>query len=1245
MPKRARTKTVRRYKSTNKPRHKRWRPWRQQDTSPENSSSESSCEEIKYKSGKAPTPFIMENIITAKADIIPLFDPENEMFVSQWINKIEQLASIHNWTDTIKSYFMQSRLTGMAKVWHSSLQHYDMTWEEWKKQLLEAFPRNIDFVESLREMLAKRKTPIESMTQYFYNKNAMLTRLEISGEKAVACLIDGLPMHMRPPARAGNYSNPSELYSKFLSVMEEIKPKSTQTSRQASFNPTIDQQSELKEVRKPILCFLCQGTGHTVRRCPKNSYNNKSPCPHCGKHGHLPERCWYKPGTSQSATVSTSTLNEKQETVNLLSELNSDTPVCYRPYRLSMPEKSIVRDKIDDLLKNNIIRESSSAYASPIILVRKKGGDYRLCVDYRKLNSMTVKDKYPLPVIEEQVEKLSGKRFFSTLDLSQGFYQIPLHKDSIPKTGFVTPEGHYEFIRMPFGLANSPCVFQRLMDKILGALRFETVLPYIDDILIPSVTEEQGLETLKIVLEIIRDAKLTLNIEKCTFLESEIEYLGYEISEKGIRPGHKKIEAVTKYKEPCNIHELRMFLGLTSYFRKFVKNYAILSHDLYQLLKKNRPWEWGPQQQTTFDLLKRILTDRPLLALYNPKAKTEVHTDASSKGIAGILLQKSNGVLRPVAYYSRKTTKEEALYHSFELETLAVVDSLKRFRIYLAGIQFKVITDCVAVRQTFEKKDLLPRVARWWLSIQEYNMDIEHKPGLSHKHVDALSRTPVNTIEVLVLDILDWVVCLQNRDSTIGVIKHKLENNVTDPDIANNYVLQDNKLYRKIINDQLRLVIPKAARWNIMRKYHDDIGHPGLKRCDEIVKDNCWFPRMTRFIKKYVNACIDCLYKRGQYGKPEGNLHPIQKIAEPMDTKKASAYMKKRFDEKRRKPTEYKIGDLVLWKGAQGKNKESVRKLKEKFSGPYKIKKVLGNDRYLIVSIKGLKGYKNYQATVASDALRRFVEDNGSDTDSSESQLDPTDWGWKLVDNTLEPVQTLLSPAPEILLNTIFCNCKKGCSAKCGCKKVGLFCSLACTNCQGRSCSNVESLTEEDSCDSYEDTSPLTQFTCTQNEEEEEREEFDEQPLLPASHSVMMAARGFGRVIAIFLCVAVCVEGYPSGSTSLTDSLNLFSKILLEPFLKKYGSPHYSSGIIKIATARGNRQLYYGQNDYSNKMLYGGPIMDLDCRETLLFTKLRRDGSAWGDNFHVYSLEWTPGNILSSFTLNYLMLLLKLMNF
>ncbi|KAJ2941659.1 hypothetical protein O0L34_g10454 [Tuta absoluta] len=297
---------------------KRWRPWRPQEDGQVDDQQESE----KFESGES-LPCIL-SAVTAKADIIPIFDPEkNDLESAQWLNKIEQLGAIHNWSDKMKSYFMQARLSGMAKVWHSSLHNYEFTWNQWKKQLLDAFPQRFDFVESLRDMLNKRKAPAENMTQYFYSKIAMLNKLEITGAKAVACIIDGLPPFMKAPARAGNYSTPSELYSKFLTVMSDNKPRLHPVV--SSFQSKVREENSdllpIKDQKKPFVCFLCNEAGHSVRRCPKNSVLAKPCCSHCGKSGHPPEKCWFKPSGSTSTAAPAGT-SAKPETVHVINEVN-----------------------------------------------------------------------------------------------------------------------------------------------------------------------------------------------------------------------------------------------------------------------------------------------------------------------------------------------------------------------------------------------------------------------------------------------------------------------------------------------------------------------------------------------------------------------------------------------------------------------------------------------------------------------------------------------------------------------------------------------------------------------------------------------------------------------------------------------------------------------------------------------------------------------------------------------------------
>lgn len=586
-------------------------------------------------------------------------------------------------------------------------------------------------------------------------------------------------------------------------------------------------------------------------------------------------------------------------------ELNSQRPVVYRPYRLSHHEREKVRTMIDEMLEAGIVRESTSEYSSPILLVRKKDGSFRLCVDYRLLNSVTIKERYPIPIIEDEIARLSGQGCFITLDLASGYYQVPIAEQSKHLTSFVTPDGQYEFNRMPFGLANAPAVFQRMINAVLGSARFNKAAAYIDDVLIFGRDCSECLERLEEILNMIEKANLTLNLSKCDFLRDKIDYLGYEISAKGVRPGEKKILSVQNFPRPENVHNVRQFLGLASYFRKFTKGFAQIASPLSKLLKKNVAWEWGDSQEKAFEALKVRLIERPTLAIYDPTAEIELHTDASRLGVGGILLQRhaSSGIddLHPIAYYSRQTSPEEKNFHSYELETLAVVASLRKFRVYLLGKEFKIVTDCSALRSTFSKRDLIPRIARWWLMLQEFNCTIEYRPGPKMNHVDALSRNPplepVDTVpsleeqypSVMSISGEDWLQTLQLGDSELCRIKDILSSGLNEKGLQylrENYTIKDNKLFRCLGGDQndCRWVVPKGARWQLCRMNHDDIGHFGFEKTLERLRRNYWFPKMTRFVRKYVDACVQCAYAKNKTHAREGLLHPIEKIEKPFHT-------------------------------------------------------------------------------------------------------------------------------------------------------------------------------------------------------------------------------------------------------------------------------------------------------------------------------------------------------------------------
>ncbi|CAK1578755.1 unnamed protein product [Parnassius mnemosyne] len=454
---------------------------------------------------------------------------------------------------------------------------------------------------------------------------------------------------------------------------------------------------------------------------------------------------------------------------------------------------------------------------------------------------------------------------------------------------------------MPFGLANAPAVFQRMMNRVVSPTRAEGATAYIDDVLIYGRDVEECLMRLENVLQLLEGANLTLNLAKCEFLMDKIDYLGYEISAAGVRPGNKKIRCVLDFPCPIDQHTVRQFLGLVGYFRKFIRNFAILANPLTKLLTKNARWTWTYEQEEAFKSLKDKLTDRPILAIYDPTSETELHTDACKLAVGGVLFQSScsSHTLRLVAYYSRKTSPEEKHFHAYELEALAVVCSLKKFRVYLLGLKFKIISDCNALRSTFSKRDILPRVARWWLLIQEFQCTVEYRPGTRMTHVDALSRNPISDNEnsevlvhypsVMTISNEDWLHTLQLGDTELCRIRNVLSSDV-DVEvlkyIKDNYLIKDNKLYRYLDGDvkNIRWVVPKGARWQLCRMNHDDIGHFGVEKTLERIKKSYWFSKMSRFVKKYVNACIECAYAKKNNSTKEGYLYPIEKVEVPFHT-------------------------------------------------------------------------------------------------------------------------------------------------------------------------------------------------------------------------------------------------------------------------------------------------------------------------------------------------------------------------
>lgn len=559
--------------------------------------------------------------------------------------------------------------------------------------------------------------------------------------------------------------------------------------------------------------------------------------------------------------------------------LKDNQLIQFGPRRLSFADKLKVRETLDDLLDRGIIRNSKSEYSSPIVLTRKKNGEVRMYVDYRALNKVIARDNYPLPVIEDQLDTLRGKRFYSTLDLKNGFYHVAMSPDSVKYTSFVTPMGQFEFVQMPFGLKVGPQCFQRFINEVLSdLLKTGTVVVYMDDIFVANEDLASHLDTLRKVFTVLVDNKLELRLDKCSFLCTEIEYLGYKINFEGLRPTDRGVAAVQNFPEPRTVKEVQSFLGLASYFRKFISGFSVVAKPLHNLLKKDVSFTFGQTERTAFCRLKQKLTEAPTLSIYDPKAYTELHCDASAHGFGAVLMQRQpDQQIHPIFYFSKRTTEIETRYHSFELETLAIVYALRRFRIYLQGIPFTIVSDCSAVTQTLEKRDINTRIARWSLELQSFEYTIVHRSSARMGHVDALSQS----FGILVVEDnpFEWNLTIsQSRDPVIKKILTKLETS-QDP----YYELRNGLVYKKH-GSRLLFFVPAEMENHVLFHYHNEMGHIGTNKMIELIKDNYWFPLIREKCETHIRNCLKCIVFSPASGKPEGTLHPIPKGGVPFET-------------------------------------------------------------------------------------------------------------------------------------------------------------------------------------------------------------------------------------------------------------------------------------------------------------------------------------------------------------------------
>lgn len=572
-------------------------------------------------------------------------------------------------------------------------------------------------------------------------------------------------------------------------------------------------------------------------------------------------------------------------------EKSNCEPVQCKPYKASAEQREIMRGIVKGWKAAGLVKETNSSYASPCLLVQKADGTWRLVVDYRRLNKNTVRINFPLQRVDDGLENLHGARIFAILDLARGYLQIPLTEQAKEKTAFITPDETGQFERAIFGLMNAPFYFAKLMKKVFGNYGNKLALCFFDDMLVYAGTWEELLGKIEKILQLLKDAGLTLNLDKCKFGLESVSYLGMIIGKDGLGPGENKVKAISQFPTPRNIHEARRFHGMASYFRRFIPNFARIAGPIIELFKKEGVFVWGERQERAFQEIKQKLSSGPVLMHYNPKSeRTELHTDASAEGLGAILLQENEkGELHPVYAISKRTSEVERSYHSSKLELLAIVWALERLRPWVIGIPFKVITDCQALVYLNSLKTKNAQIVRWLGMIAEFDCEIHHRKGEHMQHVDALSRAPLNSDSSelekgIVFNVLvheDEILMHQCSDDKlkrkiqilgkpVQVRSRREKGEVLD------YVLRNGLLYKIDGENRKELyVVPCSMRKAVVLKNHDFCSHFGLDRTIARIRNYYYFPGMRRYVRKHIASCIECILGKNKVGKQAGELHPI----------------------------------------------------------------------------------------------------------------------------------------------------------------------------------------------------------------------------------------------------------------------------------------------------------------------------------------------------------------------------------